>query len=506
MRRTDKLVILKNAFANVARGGANAIVTIALPPVLTRAMTAESYGAWALILQLSAYVGYFDFGLQSAVGRFVAHCNERGDHNHRDSIVSTSTVALTAAGLLSFLVLAALAFLFPEMLHKMSAGLRSQARIALLLVSGSLALGLPASVLHGIFVGLQRNEIAAYIIGGSRLIGAAALVFTVLQGKGLIIMAVALALVNVASYGVAYFTSQKVAPDIRFERKLIKFSVAKELFDYCYSLTIWSFGMLLVTGLDLVFVAIFQYSAVPYYAVAAGLVTFLVGFQNAIFTAMMPAAAVLHARGDSDSLGRLLIRSSRYGTFLLVFTGLPLMLFAMPILRIWVGQAYATQASRYLFILVLANIIRLFLTPYAVTLIGTGQQRLIILSPLAEGFTNLAGGIVLGYFLGAIGIAYSTLLGAVVGVLINLFYNMPRTTDIKFRILDYLKDALLRPITFTIPLVCGCVLVRIIDVNDFAKIVITSSAVAVSAMVLWFHGLISDERAQLLGFLRITPG
>ena len=38
-------------------------------------MSADSYGAWSLVLQLSAYVGYFDFGIQTAVGRFVAHAD-----------------------------------------------------------------------------------------------------------------------------------------------------------------------------------------------------------------------------------------------------------------------------------------------------------------------------------------------------------------------------------------------------------------------------------------------
>src|SRR5436309_14938370 len=101
MGASHKLIIVKNAFANVARGGANALVTIALPPVLTRTMTTEAYGAWALVLQLSTYVGYFDFGLQTAVARFVAHCTERGDHDYRDRIVSTYTATLSATGLVA---------------------------------------------------------------------------------------------------------------------------------------------------------------------------------------------------------------------------------------------------------------------------------------------------------------------------------------------------------------------------------------------------------------------
>jgi O-antigen/teichoic acid export membrane protein len=263
--------------------------------------------------------------------------------------------------------------------------------------------------------------------------------------------------------------------------------------------------MLLVTGLDLTIVGIFQYSAVAYYAVAAGLVTFFSGLQNAVFSALMPAAAVLHARGDSHSLGNMLISSSRYGTFLLVITGLPLMLFASPILRYWVGQGYAVQASKYLTLLVLANIIRLFMTPYAVTLIGTGQQRLVILAPVMEGVTNLIASVALGHLLGAIGVAYGTLCGAVVGVLLNMFYSMPRTTEIRFGMREYLRDALLKPISFTLPIVLCVAALQMLNVGLMTEGMISLAAVAFSATILWSYSLLSGERARLLGLLGIAP-
>lgn len=506
MNRKDKFVIAKNAFANVARGGANALVTVALPPVLTRAMTTEEFGAWALVLQLSAYVGYFDFGLQSAVGRFVAHSTERGDRNHRDGIVSTSAAALILAGVISFAVLAILSLLLPQIFHGMSPTLQSATRVSLLLVSASLALGLPTSVFHGIFVGLQRNEIAASIVGGSRLLSAALLAITAWWKGGLVTMGIVLASVNLVSYAIAFFVARRVAPDIHIDRSSVRSTVAKELFGYCYSLTVWSFAMLLVTGLDLTIVGIFQYSSVAYYAVAAGLVTFLSGLQNAVFSALMPAAAVLHARGDSKALGRMLIGGSRYGTFLLVLIGLPLVFFAAPILRMWVGADYASNGAKFLIVLVVANVIRLLMTPYAVTLIGTGQQRLVIFAPLMEGGTNLVASLVLGYWLGAIGVAYGTLCGALVGVLLNLFYSMPRTTEISFAMSEYLRDGFLRPALFALPLLIWCVGLRVLQVGLLSQVIILLAAVVLSALILWLYGLSVKEKARFLALLGVSHG
>ena len=62
-----------------------------------------------------------------------------------------------------------------------------------------------------------------------------------------------------------------------------------------------------------------------------------------------------------------------------------------------------------------------------IVIIATGQQRLTMVSPLAEGICNLASSLVLGSMLGAIGVALGTLIGGCVGIAAQLFYSMPRT-------------------------------------------------------------------------------
>jgi len=63
---------LKNAVANLGRGGLIGLVALVLPPVLVRHMTPAAYAVWVLILQACAYVGYLDFGLQTLTNNNVA--------------------------------------------------------------------------------------------------------------------------------------------------------------------------------------------------------------------------------------------------------------------------------------------------------------------------------------------------------------------------------------------------------------------------------------------------
>jgi O-antigen/teichoic acid export membrane protein len=498
MDRKEKFVLLKNVASNVVRGSAAAIVAVFLPPFLTRLMAPDAFGAWSLVLQLSAFVGYLDFGIQTAIGRFIAHTGESGDTEQRDRIVNTSLAVLAAAGALGVLGSVGLAILMPHVFRQVPQLLLADSRWALILVGSSLAVGLPCSLFNGIFVGLQRYEVPAAVIGGSRIIGAVFLVIIVKHSGSLAQMGAAVAAVNLASYGLQYLLYRKIAPRVRFSSQLVSRKAGRELFDYCLSLSVWSLGMLLVSGLDVALVGHFEFEKVAYYSVAATLIVFLAGVQNALFNVMIPSTAVMQARGNSVQLGRVMITATRYGSFILLLMGLPLILAAKGILNVWIGPRYAEQGARILELLTAANIIRLSAIPYAMTLIGTGQQRLVIITPLLEGVSNLVASVVCGFFLGAVGVALGTLFGAAVGIASNFIYNMRRTLEVEFRIGDYVRNGLLRPLVCTVPVVA---IVLIFRFSSFSAPAVGYAAIGAAVMatvlLLWRCGLLGAERERL---------
>jgi O-antigen/teichoic acid export membrane protein len=504
MDRKEKIVLAKNAIANVARGGAASLVAVLLPPFLTRLMSPERYGIWTLVLQLSAYVGYLDFGIQTAVGRFVAHANERGDVEYRDRIVSTSLVALIAAGIAGLVGISVVAELLPSMFRAMPRALVGDARIAVLLVGSSLAVGLPASVFNGIFIGLRRYEVPAVIIGGSRLFSAVVVVLVVRRGGTLAGMGLALAGVNLASYLLQYVTYRRMGPAIRLSVRQVSRETGRELFDCCLSLTIWSFATLLVTGLDIFLVGVLDFHAVAYYAVAATLITFILGLQNAIFGVLIPEAAILAARNKTSELGQILVSSTRFGMVLLLASGLPLLLATRSILSLWVGTSYADKTVAILRVLVAANIVRLSAVPYAMLLIGTGQQRLVTISPIVEGCSNLLVSVVAGVFLGAIGVAIGTLVGSVMGILCNFVYNMPRTTAIAVDLPTYFKDGILRPLGCAAPFLLAFVGTWLFpNLAAALKVQLLLVSVSSTLIALWAFGLTVSQRSRVLSFFRL---
>ena len=421
-------------------------MAVLLPPVLVRHLAPGTYAVWVLILQVVAYIGYLDVGLQTAVGRYIAFAEAKQDTELRDGIFSTAFAGLMiagSAGLVLILIAAALAQkVFPSIPELLLAPMR----IAISIFGISVALGLPASACNGVFSGLQRYEIPAITTSAGKLLSALGLIWAALSGRSLVAMASVLAATNLLTYALQFWMLRRVMPEIGFRRTSITKSTIRELSGYCISLTIWSVSSLLISGLDILLVGHFQFNAVVPYSVSSTLIAFLGGILYAVFGVIMPHAAGLQAHEDACGLGDLVVSSTKLGVLLLLLIGLPLIVLAAPLIRIWIGAEFVATGSAVLMILVIANMLRMTGAPYASILIGTGQQRAIIVGPLTEGVANLICSVLLGWKFGAIGVAWGTLIGAVFGVSIGVFYNLPRTRDsIDVSRLRYVGEGLVAP-------------------------------------------------------------
>ena len=84
----------RNAAARLARLFVSSLVGLALPAFLTHHLPVKTYGAWVLILQLSAYVSYLDFGVQTGVAKYVAEHEAKADQEDTERCASVGFAIL----------------------------------------------------------------------------------------------------------------------------------------------------------------------------------------------------------------------------------------------------------------------------------------------------------------------------------------------------------------------------------------------------------------------------
>lgn len=482
---SSPLTIVKNAAANVSRGSASALLAITLPYFLVRSLSATDYGVWILALQMSACVGYFDFGLQTALARFVAQTRQTQDRNQCNQVASSAVFLFGIAALLAAVGLALLIVILPGIYLAAKPAQIANLRLCLSFVGGSLIIGLLASTLTGVLLGHEKNEIPAMATGGCKLAAGLLVVLIAYRWHHIVVLAATLGGFNLLSYLIQLLAVRRILPDLRIAPSLVSPKMVKEFVAYCASLSSCSVGMLLVSGLDLAIVGHYQFSSVVAYSTAATLIAFLAGTNTSIFSSLLAPAAKLHTTGQKERLGDLVLYATRAGIVLNLLAGIPLAVLAGPILRLWVGDAYAAAAAPILQILVAANVIRLVFDPFTVAVWGTGEQRRIFLSPILEGIVNLSASIFGVIHWGAIGVAIGTLIGSTFSFSWAFFYNLRRVDGIHLDSRDFLRNSLLRPMMCLLPIALGLALLRQIPPPYLLLVLMLGTSLSVGAIVRW---------------------
>lgn len=491
--------VSRNIVASLARVVAISLIALVLPAYLTHHLPVTTYAAWVLILQLGAYVSYLDLGIQTGVSKFVAEYNARGDHAGAGRHASAGLALMIFAGLLGIACTLILAWEVPRLFSKMPSNLYHDVRISVVLVGCSLSFGLICSVYSAVFLGLQRYAIPMTLSIVNRASFAAIVLAVVALHGNLATMGIAVALVNTATGLLQVVAWREKASHIRISARLVDLRVLTAVARYCSMQSIWTVSMLCVTGLDIAIVGHFDYVQTAYYSIATLPTSFALSIIGAMMGPLMPASSAMSTHRSAAEMGNLLASITRYSTAILLLTGLPLMVWGFPILRLWVGPTYALHTLRYLRILVLANVIRNLCAPYATMIAATGRQGAATITAISEAVVNLGSSIYLASRFGAIGVALGTLLGSFVSVALHFAITMHFTHEtLAISRSRLFLTGLLRPTFVVIP---SLLLLPLwwssahLTLAAGPSIVLGLSTLALA----WCLGLTRDERNDLMG-------
>ncbi len=444
-------VVAKNSAANLTKMAALSVTVFVLPPILVRVLDKPSYATWVLILQIGTYVALFDGSMQSAISRFVGRSRGMNDDRYMGTMLSSAGMIMLIAALTT----AALAILCAWQLHHLFPSIpppiRLDAARALLIFGLSLAFTLPFSTLAGAFLGLQMNQVNALAGSVGRVLGATGAAYAAYRHHSLTVMSLWMAFGYVLQAGMYEAAWKRLNLHGLIRRVNVTRRATQEFVRFCSASLATQLGGVLITGLDMPIVAAFDFRSAAYYAVAATVSTMLTVPQSAVVNTLIPIASGICATSNPDRLGAFVVKTTRYSTALLCLVVLPLLLGMSPFLRLWVGSDYARHALPMAAVLVLAQFIRLTLLPYAAIGFAAGQQQRMLYSPLGEGVVNLACSLAGVRYLGALGVALGTLVGACVGVLLHFIVSMPRTDEMKFARGRLAVDGILRPVGCCLP-------------------------------------------------------
>ena len=494
--------ITRSVLSNWFGLAANLVISFFMAPFIVHKLGNSAYGLWALMLQLTGYMGVVDVGLRSALVRFVSRHRAQNDQDGLNELMSSTLQLYSGFALLCLLVGSVLAFFALPHLH-VPPGLLLQARNTLLVASVILASDFVFATFQGSLAGLSRWDLRNLISTGV-LIFRAGLTFAMLsRGHGLVTLALVQLLASMTGHVFEVYFVRRLLPGLRFSWGHLQKKVLRPIFSHsAYSMLI-GLGVGINYEVDSIVIAAFlPVQEITFYVIGFNLIKYLRDLINASSMIVAPLASHLDAQGHSHGVSQLLKRGSKY-TLLLSYLGCAGLLCLGPdFIRLWMGDEYAVRSGKVVIILTLGLFFSLTENIGGHLLFGLGKHRLNVWCTLGEAALNLAASIFLVRHYGIYGVAAGTGLAAL--VVRGWFFPNAALKVFQVRWREYLAASVLPTVIPTLAFAGGILATRhFIPVHGYGTLCLAAMGGIVAYLpFLYGMGLDAGERAQLRSRLK----
>jgi O-antigen/teichoic acid export membrane protein len=403
--------LFNNTVFNVGQIVVNVAMVFVLTPLLVRGLGREGYGLWVLGAAFSA-TGYFnllEFGLQSAVVKYVAEYQVQEDDERMNRMVGASLAFHLVFGVIACLAIWLIASNFLITWFSVSASQAAVLKPLLWIFGGQTLVEFPMLTVAGVLEGVQAiATVRAVEMLRAVSFGVGSFILLSL-GHGVLAiggLSAGLSLICLIAMILAVRRlAPRVKPRLGFEGEATKIMLR-------FSGKIFANRILATIYYQMdktIIVVLLPVLFLTDYDVVMKLYGAAITVAGIISRNVVPLASALHADGQHVELARIVGSTMRYEAILSLPVVITLAVLAGPFIHHWLGPGYVHDASLVRLILLEAAVVPLVGAGYN-ALIGMNRVTPLVLT-LALGTTiNLAISIALARRLGVAGVLWGTVV------------------------------------------------------------------------------------------------
>jgi O-antigen/teichoic acid export membrane protein len=286
---------------------------------LLKVLGAETFGIWALISTMTAYLMILDLGVVGALGRLLAGCRSNGDIEGFNKILSTALTLLTGAGAVTLLVALGIAEIFPLLFHVPDHQL-TDVRAALIIVGIWAALYFPTSIFDVVLWSHERFDLTNLVEMPVIVIRLGLIILLIHEGSPLAHLAGIGLASNVVIVILTAVCAWRVEPRLRPIPGLLNRAALKEI----YPIGVWFSALSVARSLtQQIGPTLVGYSlgnrAVATFTIARQLTTYCATVMLSLTQIAAPRAAVLFFGRQGDQQKILFVGGGRAAMALTLF-------------------------------------------------------------------------------------------------------------------------------------------------------------------------------------------
>ncbi|MFC2061439.1 lipopolysaccharide biosynthesis protein [Elusimicrobiota bacterium] len=405
MSKKAKLLV-KSSVLRIALFFINAAVVFFLMPFIIHSLGDRMYGLWIFIGSVLGFYWIFDFGLASAVQRYVSRAIGSEDYNEANKIINTALFIFSLTGFIIILFTIAAAFIVPYFVKEIVE--IALFRKIIILLGINFALGFTMRVFSGILTSHLRFDLRTHVSLFKLLIRTALVIFFLKRGYGILALTVITLCMDLFSYTVFFILAKRIAKYLTLSVKLIDKTKITDLLKYSIFTFIIQIADKLRFDIDNFVIATFVgLSSVTVYSIAARLIKYFLDFIVSVSGIMIPVFSQYESKGDYDSIRTKFVLTTKIIACLAMMIGGTLVIFGMVFIERWMGPNYL-NAYPLLIILVVPITLDLMQSQSIQLLYGISKHKFFAISTAIEGVANLVLSIILVKKMGLMGVALGT--------------------------------------------------------------------------------------------------
>ncbi len=414
-----KKTIAKNVIANWVGLVSQIAVVFLLTPLVIRSIGLEAYGLWLFLQSLGGYYGFVDAGLRVGIGQSVTRRIAGGDVDGIRQLLSTAIPVLALLASL-ILVIALPVAAFMSSVIEISEPLQRGLFAVVMLQAFSVAIQLPFAPFGAVLFGYQRFELDNAITICLRVFSALVIWRSLANGYGLVSLSLIAAFTSLFNGIARMFVAMGICKSLRE----IRFNFCAEvLFE------LWRFGVwnsIILVGRQMIYLTdslvvglVTTPRHVAYYGISGSIIEYFNEILGSAARVLFPAIVHMDVNSTLERQRNLYVTATRY------LTTLALVVFAVgsawfqPFVKFWLGSSddvdtICRQAYPVFIILGLAVIMATLQRVGMQLLLAKQRFKTLALLLGAEALLNLVISIIAGELWGITGVAFGTLIPAVI--------------------------------------------------------------------------------------------
>jgi len=353
-----------NTVVNYLAYSSNIIIALVLSPYVVSYLGDTFYGVWSIIVALTGYYSFLDFGIRQGVSQYVSRYLSSGDYKNFNKTLNSALVMLSGIGVAAALITVLVGLQFGDSLVK--GGLESKVIISSFMILGcGIGIKFPLLLFQTVVTGKNRYDIAGLISFVVKIIQGISTWFVLSKGYGIIGLALVTTAAQIVESVLMMVAAWILVPQIRFNFSDLDIASLKDVVKYGF----WNF-IVGIAGQTTLYVGplligkMLGPELVTYYSIGANLIPYYGSFVGILSIPLLQLVIAKDVKQETEELREMYLHGSRYVTLITTFIAFGLIVFGKQFLGKWMGMKYVSGdlCSSYTIMVILSIAMMIELT------------------------------------------------------------------------------------------------------------------------------------------------